>query len=151
MKTLLSGASLLLCIGGLLMVTACGFKAPPDAKVTYAFVPKEQLAAAVESPAAALAIESAWRTEAMARTDVPYPRNVRSVPYSIVVFVQIPPRYTLWGDLGIPVQNPNNYRKLHVNLSAGYTGTYVIDGGGIGLLALPEEPKPYKWFDVSMH
>ena len=34
-------------------------------------------------------------------------------------------------------------------VAAGYSGTYVIDGGGVVLMrGIPPEPKPYEWLEV---
>ena len=79
---------------------------------------------------------------------VPYPANIGNQKYSIVVFVENQPGFAVWGRIGIPIQNPRRPTALHVNLAPSYSGTYVIDGGGVILTrGIPAEPKPYEWLE----
>ena len=150
MKSLVKSAIALACISTAVTATAFCAAPPPDVVVTYAFVPKERLSDAVKGKREALAIEAAWRKEAMAKGGFPpYPLNLGNVKYSIVVFVEIPAKFALWGRIGIPVQNPKNPLIVNVNLSPGYSGTYVIDGGGIIFSrGIPTEPKPFEWLEI---
>lgn len=127
--------------------------APAGVAVTYAFVPKERLAEAVRGKQEALEIEAAWdQTMREKAGPPPYPRNFGSHQYSVVVFVDVPPDFKLSGRLGIPVQHAKNLLTVNVSLAAGYSGTYVVDGGGLILTrGIPPEPKPYEWLDVHTH
>ena len=74
--------------------------------------------------------------------------NLTNQKYSIVVFVEVPSKFAVSGRIGIPIQNPKSQSILNVNLSAGYLGTYVIDGGDVVLTrGIPVEPKKYDWID----
>lgn len=132
---------------------AHGITPPEGATVAYALVPKERLADAVKGKQEALAIEDAWRKEMMAKPGPPpYPITLSGQKYSIVVFVEIPPRFALWGKIGLPIQNPKNPVVLNVSLAPGYSGTYVIDGGGLVLTrGIPPEPKAYEWLEINTH
>lgn len=145
----------LILLGVLWLVTTArtaGATAPEGVPVVYAFVPKERLSEAVKGKREALEIEEAWRTEAMSKSARrPYPLNIGSAKYSVVVFVDIPSRFALFGKIGIPIQNQKNPLVVNVNLSPGYSGTYVIDGGGLILAkGIPPEPKPYEWLEVRV-
>jgi hypothetical protein len=126
----------------------CGFSAtpPPGVTVTYALVPKARLSEAVKGEREALEIEAAWRKVMMAKPH--YPFNLINERYSIVVFVEHPASSGLIvGQIGLPIQFPRNPVIVNVSLAVGYNGTYVIDGGGLVLLKIPFEPKPYEWLE----
>lgn len=113
--------------------------------VTYAIVPKDQLTDAVKGDTQASEIEAAWRN-ALAASSNPMQVLYRT-KYSVVVFVHNTATQAIWGRLGFPIQNPNRPTFiLNVNLSPGYDGTYVIDGGGLVLPGFPES-KPYSWLE----
>ena len=142
--------TIIIGIAGLIMTSAFGTNAPEGVAVSYAFVPKARLSEAVKGKVAALEIESAWKKEMTALSGPPsYPINLANQKYSIVVFVEIPARFALWGKIGIPVQTPKNPVVLNVSLAPGYSGTYVIDGGGLILTrGILPDPKPYEWIEV---
>lgn len=126
--------------------------APAGVTLTYAFVPKDQLAEAVKGRQEALAIEAAWRQAILASPGpAPQAAILGNTKYSIVVFIENPPRSAIWGKAGFPVQNPRNPVVLNFSLAPGYHGTYVIDGGGLVLFRLPDEPKPFEWLEVHTH
>jgi len=127
------------------MLTAATDYAESSVTVTYAFVPKDQLSEAIKGKDEALEIEAAWAKDA--RTKPHYPLNLIKTHYSIVVFVENTPRQMIWGRIGIPVQGPKHPLVLNVDLSPGYAGTYVVDGGGVALTKIPSEPKPYQWLE----
>lgn len=115
-------------------VTTCalGITPPAGVTVTYALIPKERLGDAVKGKREALEIEDAWRKAMMSKQGPPsYPLNLANEKYSIVVFIENPPRSAVWGRIGLPIQNPLNPVILNVSLAPGYSGTYVIDGGGL--------------------
>ena len=131
--------------------TLFGVTPPPGVAVTYALVPKERLADAVKGKREALEIEDAWRRKMMSESGPPpYPMNLGMQRYSIVVFVEIPARFALWGRIGIPVQNPRNPVILNVTLAPGYSGTYVIEGALVLTKGILPEPKPYEWLEVHI-
>ena len=133
----------------LLVGRAAAAPAPAGVTLTYAFVPKERLADAVKGKQEALEIESAWRKEVMAKSEQTHlPASLANAKYSIVVFIENPPRSAIWGKVGFPVQNPKNPVILNFSLAPGYHGTYVIDGGGLILFGLPAEPKAFEWLEV---
>jgi hypothetical protein len=149
MKTMIK-LVLLAAMGVVFAGPALGVTPPAGVTVAYAFVPKDRLSEAVKGKQEALKIEALWRQEMMAKSDPPpYPLNLGNQKYSIVVFVEIPARFALWGRIGIPVQNPSHPVVLNVNLAPGYSGTYVIDGGGLILTeGIPPDPKPYEWLEI---
>lgn len=149
MKTKI-GLVMLAAIGLVFAGQASGAVPPAGVTVAYAFVPKDRLADAVKGKREALEIEELWRKEMVAKSGPPpYPINLGNQKYSIVVFVEIPARFALWGRIGIPVQTPRNPVILNVNLAPGYSGTYVIDGGGLILTqGILTEPKPYEWLEI---
>ncbi|MCF3649208.1 hypothetical protein [Synoicihabitans lomoniglobus] len=133
------------CLSLILGASGCLARPDPtDITVHYTFVPPERLSDAVKSPQAALEIEETWRHR---MADSPMPHAITD--YSIVVFVNAPPRAgAIWGRLGIPVQGPRNLREIKVTLAAGYHGTYVVAGGGVILHpGIPPKPKPYEWLE----
>jgi len=142
-----------LAILGLLgaLASAHGVTPPKGVTVTYALVPKERLADAVRDSRVALAIEESWRKDMMAKPGPPgYPINLSGQKYSIVVFVEMPASFALWGKIGLPIQNPKNPVVLNVSQAPGYSGTYVIDGGGLVLTrGILTEPKSYEWLEVN--
>ena len=144
-----------LAILGLLgtLASALGVTRPEGVTVTYALVPKERLADAVRDPQVALAIEDSWRKQMMAKPGPPpYPGNLSGQKYSIVVFVEMPASFALWGKIGLPIQNPKNPVVLNVSQAPGHSGTYVIDGGGLVLIrGIPSVPKAYEWLEVNTH
>ena len=106
-----------------------GTSAPKGVKVTYVFVPKSLLSEAVEGEKQALEIEASWLRESIIleqNNTVPNPRRMR---YALVLFIENSPKFP------------------------GYSGTYVIDGGGSPLLSdsIPVNPKPYDWLEVHTH
>ena len=130
-----------------------GTSAPKGVKVTYVFVPKSLLSEAVEGEKQALEIEASWLRESIIleqNNTVPNPRRMR---YALVLFIENSPKFALWGVIGIPVPNQRNPVRVNVSLSPGYSGTYVIDGGGSPLLSdsIPVNPKPYDWLEVHTH
>ena len=141
----------LLCLGAISVLSTPSFgeDLSHEVAVTYAFVPKDRLSDAVKDKTDALAIEAAWRNEFLIKKGSPaYPLNLGNAKYSIVVFIEVPARFAIFGKLGIPVQNPKIPSILNVSLSPGYAGTYVIDGGGLVLTkGIPLNPKPYTWID----
>jgi hypothetical protein len=136
-------------IGLTVIGSAVGATPPAGVTVTYALIPKERLGDAVKGKHEALGIEDAWRKEMMSKPGLPpYPVNLANEKFSIVVFIENPPRSMVWGRIGLPIQNPRNPVILNVSLAPGYSGTYVIDGGGRVLPKIPPEPKPSEWLEV---
>ncbi len=153
MKSILKSLIAFGCFIAAMAAPALCATPPPDVAVTYAFVPKERLGDAVKGKREALEIESVWRNDAQAKEsskgDLPaYPMNVASAEYSIVVFVEVPAKFALWGKIGIPVQNPKHPLIVNVNLAPGPSGIYVIDGAGVSLMRGIPESKPYEWLEV---
>jgi hypothetical protein len=147
-------ALILLVMIGLSLTTgrAGATTAPAGVTLTYAFVPKDRLAEAVKGRQEALEIEAAWRKAILTQPGpVPHAAVLANTKYSIVVFIENPPHSAIWGKVGIPVQNPRNPVVLNFSLAPGYHGTYVIDGGGLVLFRLPDEPKPFEWLEVHTH
>ncbi|WP_221029274.1 hypothetical protein [Actomonas aquatica] len=128
----------------LVLLPLCGLAAAPAAEVTYALVPKARLAAAIESPSTARAIETTWQTERANDTGFAAVDD-----YMIVIFVQAPAHHALWGELSLPVPNAQTPYRLRVSLSAGHEGLYVIDGGGTFLSesALVGDERPFRWLE----
>jgi len=138
-------------VGLALIGRAFGVTPPAGVSVIYALVPKERLADAVKGKIEALEIEAAWRTQMMAKPGPPvYPMNLANEKYSIVVFIENPPQSLVWGRIAFPIQSARNPVVLNVSLAPGYSGTYVIDGGGLILPEIPVQHRPSAWLDVHV-